>query len=447
MAFNIDWKEGIIGKMEKFLLDRYPIGKMWARAIPTSITSVALSNLKLEDKMGSVNANVFFLYPAPSGLGCKTPPLRFARELMKQWHPHFLSVEHFTPQGYVEYIAGTQHKQLKKREEIEPHPVNIIIRDEFSRFLHEKRSYNNAILEFFSELWDGWVGGSYTRKMQYEGNLKVFVSLLSATSHYFFSLLEKSFFQQGLGNRILWIVESIPEPKKLKENFFFDLGENDKEANALIEETKTRLDTLLNLNGVYVLPNAEKLWIDFQYKTALNTYKDQNLRGSFEIKQPLNTLKLAMIYSASRLNIHKEQGMLLINENEMKQAILDTEKYNEMWARAIELWELANVDERKETRLPSSKYDLMEMLNVAKIAGGLISVGTIVSALNCPDWKRITGVLGLGLAKGWLEIVAERNTQGTLTEEEYKRFKPARGISPQVFRITESGLEELKKRY
>jgi len=435
---KVSWEEGIIGKMERFLLDRFPIGPMWARAIPTTLTSVAIHKCVLRDEWGSVKANVFITYVAPSGLGCKTPLIQFARSIMFKWAPDLLSVGRFTPAGYTEYVCGTKKK--KDREATKPHPVNIVIRDEWSKFLSEQTQYNKTILEFFSDLWDGWIEGSYTRKVQFEGKVPVYFTLLSASSDYFFKLLTEDFFTQGIGNRILWISEKLPKPKRKDPNsFFFGKGEKDEKLQKLIEETIGKLAKLTQVRTAFLTAKARKLWADYDYKIRCEIRDNEELRASFRVKQNKNALKLAMIYSASRLMFH--EGVLTIPEEEMRRAIADTEKYYEMWQIIMNKWRRRKERPTKEKPLPTSKYALLDMIEVAKRNGGLTCVNEISDQLNCPAKNEIAKVLGLGVRKGLLEIAAEKGSQGTLTDEEYKRFKPKRGPSPQVFRVTKKGWE------
>jgi len=82
---SVSWEEGVIGKCERFFFRRFPIGKMWARAMPTSLVSTALHNVTLEDDWGTVRPNVWFLYIAKSGLGYKTPTLTYVRQIAYRW--------------------------------------------------------------------------------------------------------------------------------------------------------------------------------------------------------------------------------------------------------------------------------------------------------------------------------------------------------------------------
>jgi len=100
------WDEGIIAKLERFLMERYPIPQLWARGIGIAVTSAALHNLcQFEDKMGRVRPNIYVLYIAPSGRGHKTPPIIRAREIIREFDKGLLVPPRFTVEGLTEHIT------------------------------------------------------------------------------------------------------------------------------------------------------------------------------------------------------------------------------------------------------------------------------------------------------------------------------------------------------
>ena len=447
---GLTWEEGIIGRIEHFLLRRYPIGKMWARAIATSIVSVSLSQITLEDKWGEVKANVWFANVAKSGLGYKTPLIRFARKIVAEFNKEVFAPPKFTPEGFTEWVIGVRKKKPKDGEEerqtIKKHYVCFIIRDEWTKLLGETRQKYLIMKEYLSELWDGWIEGYYTRKYQYEGNVPVYVVLLSASSDLFFDLLDEAFFKQGLGNRILWIIEDNPEPKKLDpKDFFFAFGVKDEEFTTLLDRVVEDLRTLAYTTTLaFIHEGAAELWTEYQHECAVRAHKARALVGSYEVKQPLNALKLSVIYAASRLDIH--ESIINVRKEDMERAIADAKIYTKMWHKAMELWEeVKGRQAGREERIPTSKYDLGLMMEVALAQEDhLFSVGTIRSPLDLPDTNRISRVIQIGRDKKWLEIAAEMADPGDLTGKQYERFKPNRGFSPRIYRVTETGRLESK---
>jgi len=456
---SLTWEEGIIGKWEKFFLSRYPIGPMWARALPTSLVSAVLADVTLEDKMGPVKPNVWVLYLGPSGLGYKTPPLRIIREVARKYNPVLLAVSKFTPEGFTEWVMGLREKKDKDeivRPGIPPHYANYIIRDETSKLLRESKGakYMSSMKEYLSELWDGFIEGYYTRGMKYEGAIPVYVVLLSASSDVFLKLLEEDFFRQGVGNRILWIKENTREPTKLdSQGFFFKEHEKDEELESLTNETIERLRRLKSLNFAFVLGTAREMWVEYKYKIDQEVYQGEGRTASFKVKQPLNALKLAMVYAASRMNANFGDLMLTINDEDMKRAIEDTDKYYKMWVEVMDWWAKKMHEEREEEKQTSSKYELNDFLGVAISQGGLCTIGSISAILFLKGKVKIAEVIGVGVNRKWFEAVNHRDgshttleyDKGDLTNEEYKKFKPSRGPMPQVFRITDEGRKNFKK--
>jgi hypothetical protein len=455
MSESVKWDESIIGKWERFLIERFPIGPMWARALPSSLVSAVLWNVKLLDKMGIVKPNAWWLYIAPSGLGCKTPPLRLIRNIAKEYdetyNDNILSVAKFTPEGFTEWVTGRREEKdgdVVIEEGLPPHYANFIIRDEMSKLISESLKYEHmaTILEFLSELWDGWIESYYTRKMKLEGNLPVYVTLLSTASDYFLTILDEKFFRQGVGNRILWVVEEPREPVKLNgEEFFFGFDRSDVELERLKRETFERLHRLETLFGVFLLNDAAKMWAEFEYKTRLEVSRNRELSASFKVKQPLNALKLAMIYSASRLSADFTNKYLIVEKADMERAIEDVNRYYEMWVKAMDWWRELKGRKRLEDERESAEYMLKEFIRIAIANGGLCCLRDIKSKLLITDSMKIIEILEAGVARGWLKIAADTGQKGELSDEEYERFKPPRGPSPRIYRVTEEGRRAVEK--
>ena len=77
----------------------------------------------------------------------------------------------------------------------------------------------------------------------------------------------------------------------------------------------------------------------------------------------------------------------------------------------MDWWNRVKV-KREEKPIESSKYDLVQMIEVGVKRGGLICVGDVVSDLYLRNRIRIGEVLGIGVTKEWLEIVAKKDEQG-----------------------------------
>jgi hypothetical protein len=441
---TLTWEEGIIGQYETFQLKRFPFNPMWARALGTTLTSAAAHKLVIKDKKGPVRANIFFTYIGSSGIGYKSPPLRMTREILSEFDKKKLSPTKFTPQGFTEYVEGTsgEVRGKKSRKEIPPHPVNVILRDEISELLGELRSPHLAEMkQYMSKLWDGWIEGYYTRKAQFEGGIPVYVSLCAAGSTDFYDLLEESFFTQGLGNRILWVTETKIKPTRQDEEEFF-FPDEDVEFEKLKEDIIGKLKQIETLKGwVTLAPGAAKRWCDFEYQYT-STAANASDGGSYIIKIPLNVLKLAMLYSTSKLQIDK--GYLWVTEEDMVMAIEDAKNYESMWKDAMWQWGKKIVEGKSERLVPTSMYDLKKYVAFAIQHNDLVSKTEISAELVCPDKTRVGDILETGVDKGWFIVIANQSDTSKLTPEQIKRFKPLRGYIPTIYKATVKGKEEYK---
>ena len=65
--------------------------------------------------------------------------------------------------------------------------------------------------------------------------------------------------------------------------------------------------------------------------------------------------------------------------------------------------------------------------------------------ISMEEWNRVMEVIHMGVDKGWLEVAAEHRKKGSLTDEEYARFRPKRGFSPRIYRVTDIGRQEADK--
>ncbi|MBI2936951.1 MAG: hypothetical protein HYY22_01960 [Thaumarchaeota archaeon] len=446
---RLRWEDSVIYKSEQFFRKRFKVGPMWARAPALALLSLALGNAKIRDEMGDVKPAFWQLYIAPSGTGCKTPLKNATEDIAKKWNK-MMGVEHlgpddFTPEGFTEYVTGTIGKKGGvERENVKPHPINLIIKDEFSKLIGgiSNKQYQKDMLEYLSSLWDSRIGAKYTRSMQLEGGTEPYVAFLGCGSHMTYKVLTEDFFLQGLGCRFLWITEDIPQPEKLPTSFFFDSTEGDKELEELQNEILDQMKLLYSFEYIFVVSAAGALWLDYDKKIRDQIYEKRRTEGieaSVLSKIKLNALKLSAIYAGARLKYSRDQ-ILMIDEEDMRRAIDDAEIYLSMWREAMNTWREFTIN-REEKRIPSSKYDLADFVRIAKANNGLFTTNIIMTELKTTYKQKVSEVIGLGIKMGLFEVAAEPGEQGTLKDEEYEKFKPKGGFSPQVFRLTKKGWE------
>ncbi|MEM4657679.1 MAG: hypothetical protein QXX77_04575 [Candidatus Methanosuratincola sp.] len=441
---SLKWEDGIIARWESELKRRFPIGDWWARALSTVLVSSTLYNLKLYDLMGTVYPNVFITYIAPSGTGCKTPPLKFVKEFFIWYDKEILAPSRFTIEGFGERVKGTDGDS--NRKPVKPHPYGVILRDEFSDWFN-KKNLDQGLPEYLSEVYDGYLQGYYTRTYQSEGDEKVYYSFLGCSTEYFLQLMVEGFFIQGLGNRMLWVMED-PSPKEITADKFFDqmkLITSDPERDKLYNFTKEAFEKLKNVQVATML-DGDEVYVEYFNNVTKKTDELHKAGNSFDasyyVKRCETALKLAMIYAASRLSIF--EGHLVISKEDMEMAIHDIEQgYMPMFKKVVEVWKQLR-HKPKEVLAESSKYQLIEVLKLAERSGGIVWRSLVEKELGWSNPNQIINTLRHGVVIGDLEVAAEADQKGTLTDEEYTRAKGnSRGRTPQVFRITAQGREKL----
>ncbi len=447
-----DWNGSIIGRLEKLLQKRIGTGPMWPRLAASTLVSVALHNVILYDKTGPVTPSLWGLYIGPSGLANKTPLLRRIKEIATEFNPEYLGPTRFSIEGFIQHISGsyklTKEEEEEEQERVKPKTTNFLVRDEMSRLLGESKGYQymNTIQEFMSELWDGETEGYATRKMRHEGGVKVYVSLLSASSNKFYKMLEEDFFEQGLGCRLLYVNEKPPKPEMDPDDYFESL-DSDDEWTSLKQEIVSHMKIMEKLEWAYPDPDANKMWREFRFaiKTHIYNKEEPTLLDLYRAKEPINALKLAIIYAASQYSFALENGRILVRKEHMEQAIRDIKIYDEMFRRVLSEWNKRRV-KREQGKMKSSKYDLLDIINLASRQGGLITVPKVETELDLTDTAKITKILDNGTGKEWFEAANVTNENGNLTQKEIKivRSWSTRGRLPVVYRLTEEGRKTLE---
>lgn len=445
----VKWDEGIIARWEKFLRDRYPIGPRWARAMPTALVSMMIKDCVLKDKMGDVKANIFVNYIGTSGLGCKSPPLRLLRSFISKYMPDTLMPTYITPQSGTEWFTGT-HGKLEGREKIDRHTHGIIIRDEASTFFIEaKQRPTESIPEFLSEMFDGYIDQRYTRTFQLEGGLNVYVSMSSASTELFLSLMEDKFFIQGLGNRILWVLETAPEPTKKDQKDFFDIPMGkDKELDELIEFTKSCYNKIYHALLANVYPDAAELWCQYDLEKRNEAYNKSNnpedLSVGYGMKMPLHALKLAMIYAASRLNVDKIH-ILRIQKEDIERALGDMKVYEDMYKKTMSRWRKVKTPV-KSAGITKAKIELeyvvRDVAEKLKDYDGYFTIPLLREVGDYSNKSELYGLVELGVQKGYFtEVYVYLIPQKVL--DKLNPAKQSRPIS-LFYKLTDKGKQMLE---
>lgn len=297
----VSWEDGIIGKLQSFIQERLIVSDTFSRAAGTALVATALHNCKLIDQKGPVRTNLSFFHIDNSGED-KTPTLNFVTRIMKKYDNKYktcyFSIPKFTEEGFTEYVVGAK----RKKRTTPPHPVNLIVKDEASKWVDtSKKSPSANLLEYMSELWDGNVQGYYTRSFGYEGNVEVHAVVLAASTEYFLQILKDNFFMQGLGNRICWSTgnRQLDDIHIYDEDFFMG-NESDIEFEQMSDDIIADMRILESMKNASLSPQASAIWRQYQYELDVEGHGQTEMIRAFLRKIALNVLKLAMCYAASR---------------------------------------------------------------------------------------------------------------------------------------------------
>lgn len=305
-----------------------------------------------------------------------------------------------------------------------------------------------------SNAWDGYVEGTSTIQRGDEGDFDCYVSLYGAGSYMFLKLLDLEFFQQGLGNRVLWIDEPVVPPR-LRDDFFYSSA-YDEEWENLVTRTKARLTFLREKCETAIMVHGQK-WIDWANLETDKMVKRHDIitelddaESEYTSKLKMNVLKLAMVYAASRLSVNEKEKILSIQPHDVEMALADGRRYSEMWHSLMGKMAIVQTHvATTEVRLPTRKFDLLSLLHFGLNAeGNLFTKGEFKANINTTDGKTVAELFGLGIQKNFIKEMTElsgaRVLQGKLNDKQYTRFKPTRGEYPQVFTITKEGKDYLR---
>ena len=447
-VYRLKFEDGIIGKLEEYW-KIFPIKPIWLRAQGVVFTSSAISKVELNDRLGPIKGNIFVWNLTDSG-GYKSPILRALRRLFVTYNKSFLLPARFTIEGLTEQCTGRHGKE--GLEDIVGTPVGVILRDEVSRLIIEKgqKQYGN-LFAFLCELWDGWLEGYRTRTFGSEGGIEVYISMCAASNEHFLKKMDDDdFWIIGLGARIE-LLDDIEIPfKKYDLSFFEDAEDTIKNReNEVYNEVIVLMKQLINENIIKALikPNAANRWIEYEYKVRQEKeIETDKIRKAQLAKKAQHVLKLAMNYAASRLNIYS--NILFIDLEDLERAIADAEEFFNATMRLVRRWR--NIQTQKFTNPPSRidaatkhKQDYMSWV-VKKFVDGIFCATDVQVEFEASNLTKVTEVLVLCVKSKLLEIIANQNEQGSLTNEQYKRFIPKAGFSPRVYKVTEEGRKYVK---
>ncbi len=257
--------------------------------------------------------------------------------------------------------------------------------------------------------------------------------------------MDNNFFNIGLGNRYLWVLEDPVPPTMKSEGFLFLPSINIKDE--LFEATLARYQELSKIKTASFSIEASNLWRYFdkelqEIKCRFNA-SNEGYKASYYVKRSLDTLKLSLIYAASRFEVRlipertgEEEPELWVAGEDMERAIDDIKnQYLPMFDRLTDI-----LDEIKNqpvhVRHRSTREDIKMVIEFGKKHHNLVWASTI-SKERCMPKCEVCDIIDECCSAGYLERLYTEDLDDIKTS--YIRQFIKRGPFPEVYRLTEEG--------
>ena len=400
---------GLVGELAKFMLKDTPTNPDWCENLACALVGTIAGAVdegeerEIRNAFGKLRPNIFTIYIGASRLGFKTVPLKSAvRPLLnkvtnmyneKACLENGITKEEFDERlfGFLKLTAKEKNTNEGKKEKLfldrvgrqlvnfeapesftseglttwlTKHPHCMIAADEFTNMFKgaNSKDYMSNVMETVSRLYDSEVEKKATISRGIEDVKNIHVCFASATTPYIMTMMDESFFFQGLGNRIMWIIDDSIMKIDLKEeeNFaqFFWNVEMSIEHENQFDELAT------HLAGIKNLPRGQVL-LDFDAKVELNRFRIamynqavdlytediMNRDSSFVAGLAQNAMKLALIHCIGRYALDVSAGnfgtMMEVSGVDTTWAINKVKRHLMYYGK---LWDIASRIRRTTTK-------------------------------------------------------------------------------------------------
>lgn len=338
--------DGFIGEFKDSILAKIPTSEDWAESIATAIMSASVGKNKfVMTKVGPLNLNTFFMIVGTSGLANKTTPLKyFARPMIEEIESvleqngsktDLTMPSRFSIEGLIEYFS-------KGNDE------GIVIRDEFTSALKDaSKDYLADFVEFLSEVYDCSVQKRYTRAAKLEQTKRVYISFLGATTPFLYTILNPSFFNQGLGNRLMFCIDVPREAKEENPDVYFSRTSSDDEREVQ-EQRRTWALRLVNLRNSVVrniVPgeNDGKLLVKFKYELEREmsdryNHDQYDLMAPYLARSAEMSFKLTALHFLSKTYYDPVDLNPVTTLNDAPWAVAKVRRHIDYFKKMLELW-------------------------------------------------------------------------------------------------------------
>lgn len=305
-------KERFLQPFEDFIVHHTGASRDWARCNALFTLSAGVGNkVKVYTMVGApIQLNLYVLGVGPSGVGIKTVPMmNYSRSVLKSLEgltrTKFILPSSFTPEGLHEYFLSNEVPEKDGAYAVTG--SGGIIKDEFSRLVIDVRAklYLSGMMEFLNELDDGFIKSRYTKEGKYQREVEVFVSLITASTPYLFTVLRRDFFTLGTGNRFLYVY-CLPEEIKRSDPSLYFTPDFDYEQNVtkFAKVLQAYNENCENRTLIFSR-EASDLLTSYEYskkKEALTSYKEDilNIIYPYKDRLPIKTFKIASLEAIDR---------------------------------------------------------------------------------------------------------------------------------------------------
>ncbi len=440
--------QGFIQDFSNAILTDIPTSPDWAESIAMTLLATVLGKVKVLTKIGPMGLNIWNLMIGPSGLAYKSTPLLYyvyptLVALTQLIDKPMIMPGRFTLEGMLEYLS--EKHPAGPMSGTPMHEEGCIIRDEFTSLFKAvySKGYMADMMEFLSELYDGSMQKRYTRSYKLEHTEKVYMCLLAATTPYLFSVMERDFFVQGTGNRILYTMFEPSELPIIDPEEFFITGQIHRERMSVNEDFSKRLADVYNSNLRYIfpMPEASVIWAKYKMKKdkeAAGRYRlnSQDLEYSYIQRQPEMTLKIAALATVSRAQntIGKlRSDTLMINEEDMAWAVMKTENHLRHFRTLLSKWISTPTSKPVEIEEKELRYVLSF---ITGNQDNLLTQQEVLQLTGFSKNRKFLELLGTLISRGDIRKLSVDDIKGLTAEVKARHsLGKFRGQVPNVYQI------------
>lgn len=431
---------GFIRDFTNTLMERLPgVNQDYIQMCAETTLAGVCYNIFHHNRVGKMNLGLWSLGITRSG-GWKTVPIRnysipILSEVQKNlhtggnFHKKILVPSRFSPEGLIEFMTVHKEPFFDENTEKEDYILTIynegvMIRDEFTGLMKgtKNKQWMTDVSEILSEVYDTSVQAYYTKKSKLQDVPYCNISFLMATTPHVYDIMDETFFAQGLGNRIDYVVFDPPkEAPRIDPDEFFGsswVKEKDEAIGKFSRQLFGVLNSSCKFIGIDLSSNVGRLWADYRYEIELKK-RDLPEKGvsslfwSYLSRQAEKALRRAGIYCVSRnvksVRRMKEIDTLILSEDDMRRAIERQKRHYRYFEIMLNRWL------RQPSPRGGAKTDLVDLERMLSII-----FDTPYKMISNPRW---ISEAGYGFQNKFYQLKATLILQGDvreLSEEEMK---------------------------